>query len=114
MVQAHSEYRDGRMNATLYVLSVVSAIFLPLSFVTGLFGMNFENMPELNWSRGYMYFWILEGLIVVIVALFLLILRTVAGQGNICDHVKDKVFDMVNKPRCLRTSWRRDGEDGEP
>eukprot|EP00450_Noctiluca_scintillans_P029923 CAMPEP_0194543780 /NCGR_PEP_ID=MMETSP0253-20130528/86397_1 /TAXON_ID=2966 /ORGANISM="Noctiluca scintillans" /LENGTH=651 /DNA_ID=CAMNT_0039390581 /DNA_START=125 /DNA_END=2080 /DNA_ORIENTATION=- len=114
LVQSHGEYREGRMNATLYVLSVVSAIFLPLSFVTGLFGMNFENMPELNWSRGYMYFWILEGLIVVIVALFLLILRMFAGKGNIYDHVKDKVFDLVNKPRCWRKSLRRDDEDGEP
>lgn len=42
-----------RMNEVMRVLAAVSAIFIPLSFITGLYGMNFEHMPELSWRYGY-------------------------------------------------------------
>ena len=35
------------------LLTVISTIFIPLSFVAGVYGMNFENMPELKWHYGY-------------------------------------------------------------
>ena len=35
------------------VLTVISTIFIPLSFVAGVYGMNFEYMPELKWENGY-------------------------------------------------------------
>lgn len=42
-----------RMNEVMKVMAVLSAIFLPLSFVAGVYGMNFANMPELQWQWGY-------------------------------------------------------------
>lgn len=42
-----------RQNETMRVVSIVAAIFLPLSLVTGVYGMNFGNMPELGWNYGY-------------------------------------------------------------
>ncbi len=42
-------------------LTVVSTIFLPLSFLVGLYGMNFKYMPELNWQYGYIGFWAVAG-----------------------------------------------------
>jgi len=42
-----------RMNEVMRVLAAVSAIFIPLSFITGLYGMNFAHMPELQWRYGY-------------------------------------------------------------
>jgi len=42
-----------RQTETMKVLSVVASIFLPLTLVAGIYGMNFENMPELEWSWGY-------------------------------------------------------------
>jgi magnesium transporter len=42
-----------RQNETMRVLSIVAAIFLPLALVTGIYGMNFQNMPELGWHYGY-------------------------------------------------------------
>ncbi len=46
-----------RMNEIMKVLTVTSAIFIPLTFVVGVYGMNFENMPELSWKYGYHLIW---------------------------------------------------------
>lgn len=43
----------NRQNETMRILSVVATIFLPLMLVAGIYGMNFENMPELGWTWGY-------------------------------------------------------------
>lgn len=43
----------NRQNEAMKVLSAVAAIFLPLTLVAGIYGMNFDNMPELKWSWGY-------------------------------------------------------------
>jgi magnesium transporter len=43
----------NRQNETMKVLSIVAAIFLPLALLAGIYGMNFENMPELKWEWGY-------------------------------------------------------------
>ncbi len=46
-----------RMNNVMKVLTVISVIFMPLTFVAGIYGMNFDNMPELHWQYGYYYVW---------------------------------------------------------
>ena len=42
-----------RTNETMRVLTVFSAFFLPLTFIAGVYGMNFQYMPELTWKLGY-------------------------------------------------------------
>ncbi len=42
-----------RMNEVMKTLTVVTSIFIPLTFVAGIYGMNFSNMPELRWKYGY-------------------------------------------------------------
>lgn len=44
---------SNRLNEVMQTLTVVSTIFIPLSFIAGVYGMNFENMPELHWPWGY-------------------------------------------------------------
>ena len=44
---------SNRMNETMKVLTIFAAIFIPLTFVAGVYGMNFEFMPELKWRFGY-------------------------------------------------------------
>ena len=46
-----------RMNEVMKVLTVTSAIFIPLTFIVGVYGMNFENMPELKSRNGYYMVW---------------------------------------------------------
>lgn len=41
------------LNAVMRVLTVITTIFMPLSFIAGIYGMNFEHMPELKWAWGY-------------------------------------------------------------
>jgi magnesium transporter len=43
------------LNETMRILTAFAAIFLPLSLITGIYGMNFEKMPELHWTYGYYY-----------------------------------------------------------
>lgn len=42
-----------RMNEVMKILTVVSSVFIPLTFIAGIYGMNFANMPELNYEWGY-------------------------------------------------------------
>ncbi len=48
---------NNRMNEVMKVLTIISTIFIPLSFMVGLYGMNFDNMPELHWRYGYFGVW---------------------------------------------------------
>ena len=45
--------QNHRMNEVMKILTVVSAIFMPLTFIVGVYGMNFDNQPELHWKYGY-------------------------------------------------------------
>ena len=60
-----------RTNQTMNRLAVVSTIFLPLTFICGVYGMNFEAMPEFDWPHGYIYFWVLSAGITAGVFVFL-------------------------------------------
>lgn len=53
-----------RTNRLLHRLTLVSVIFMPLMFLCGIYGMNFEYMPELDLAHGYFYFWVLAVAIV--------------------------------------------------
>lgn len=44
---------SNRMNAVIKVLTIIATIFMPLTFIVGLYGMNFKYMPELEWHWGY-------------------------------------------------------------
>jgi len=46
-------YQGHRLNQVMKTLTVVATIFIPLTFVVGVYGMNFDNMPELHWKHGY-------------------------------------------------------------
>lgn len=48
---------SNRMNEVMKVLTVISTIFIPLTFLAGVYGMNFEHMPELKWKVGYYIVW---------------------------------------------------------
>jgi len=61
-----------RTNRIIKKLTVFNIIFLPLGFLVGLYGMNFEAMPELKWEYGYWFFW---GLVILVLAVVGVIAR---------------------------------------
>ena len=46
------------MNAVMKALTIIATIFMPLTFLAGVYGMNFKHMPELDWSCGYSLLWL--------------------------------------------------------
>lgn len=56
---------SNRMNEIMKTLTLVSTIFMPLTFLTGLYGMNFDNIPELRWRYGYFMVW---GIAILLIA----------------------------------------------
>lgn len=70
LVQMHFSATAHRTNEIMRMLTVISAIFLPLTFIAGIFGMNFENMPELKMQ--YAYFFVLGGMLALAIALLIL------------------------------------------
>ncbi len=48
---------SNRMNEVMKVLTIMASFFIPLTFVAGIYGMNFDTIPELKWRFGYLGFW---------------------------------------------------------
>lgn len=60
-----------QMNNIIKKLTIVSTIFIPLTFIVGVWGMNFEFMPELHWEQGYLFAWVIMTVIVIIAIFYL-------------------------------------------
>ena len=56
----HFSAQSQRMNQIMKTLTIFSVIFMPLTFIVGVYGMNFDNMPELRTENGY--YWVLGGM----------------------------------------------------
>ena len=67
LLNLHTGILSTRMNKAMQKLAAISLIFLPLTFIAGVYGMNFVNMPELKWEFGYPIVWIIYITIAVIV-----------------------------------------------
>ncbi len=57
LVDLYLNNNDVKMNMVMKQLTVVATIFIPLTFIVGVWGMNFVYMPELTWEYGYIYAW---------------------------------------------------------
>jgi magnesium transporter len=58
-IETHLALVNNRMNEVMKVLTIISTIFIPLSFIAGIYGMNFVYMPELEWRFGYLFVWLI-------------------------------------------------------
>ena len=57
LINGYLSISSHQLNNTMKVLTVITAIFVPLTFIVGVYGMNFDNMPELHWQYGYYFVW---------------------------------------------------------
>jgi magnesium transporter len=60
---------SNKLNEVMKVLTIISTIFIPLTFITGIYGMNFTHLPEVKWRYGYLFVWC----IIIVVAIALLV-----------------------------------------
>lgn len=63
---------SNKMNEVMKVLTIIATIFIPLTFIAGIYGMNFDNIPELHYQNGY---FVLLGVMAVIFVLMLMYFR---------------------------------------
>jgi magnesium transporter len=59
MVEVYLSSLSHRLNEVMKVLTIIATLFIPLTFVAGVYGMNFKYMPELEWKLGYALFWLI-------------------------------------------------------
>lgn len=57
LMDIHINAMNTRMNEVMKILTVISVIFMPLTFIVGVYGMNFDVLPELHWKYGYFGVW---------------------------------------------------------
>jgi magnesium transporter len=57
MIDLHLSNTSNKMNEIMKVLTIIATIFIPLTFIAGVYGMNFNNMPELHMKYGYYATW---------------------------------------------------------
>jgi len=60
---------SNQMNRIMMILTIISSIFIPLTFIAGVYGMNFDIMPELHWKYGY--FIVLVVMLIIFIAMLL-------------------------------------------
>jgi magnesium transporter len=53
LMEMYMSSMSNRMNEVMKVLTIMASIFIPLTFIAGVYGMNFRFMPELEWKYGY-------------------------------------------------------------
>jgi len=55
MLDTYLSSLSNRMNEVMKVLTIIATIFIPLTFIAGVYGMNFKNIPEVQWQGGYVF-----------------------------------------------------------
>ncbi len=71
ITQAYAASVSNRMNQVMKTLTIITSVFAPLTLIAGIYGMNFERMPELTWRYGYLFALVLM-LLVALVQAYLL------------------------------------------
>lgn len=71
MVDIYLSSVSNKMNEVMKVLTIIATIFIPLTFIAGIYGMNFKYMPELEWRWGYFAVWmVMVGIIIGMIIYF--------------------------------------------
>ena len=61
---------SNRMNGVMKVLTIIATIFIPLTFIAGIYGMNFDYMPELGWRWAYPLVWVVMAAVAVVMLVY--------------------------------------------
>lgn len=70
LLDMHMSAVSNRMNEIMKTLTIIATIFIPLTFIVGVYGMNFLNIPELSWHWGYYAVWLVMLSMVVVLVIY--------------------------------------------
>jgi magnesium transporter len=70
MIDVYLTSVSYKLNEIMKVLTIIATIFIPLTFIAGVYGMNFKYMPELEWRAGYVFAWAMMIAIAVTLLLY--------------------------------------------
>ena len=70
LMEMYMSNMSNKMNEVMKVLTIMASIFIPLTFIAGVYGMNFDNIPELHWEYGYFIVWGIMIMIFIIMAIY--------------------------------------------
>ena len=70
MLDTYLSVVSNKMNEVMKVLTIIATIFIPLTFIAGIYGMNFEYMPELGWHLGYFMVWFVMAIVAVLMVFY--------------------------------------------
>lgn len=70
MMDIYLSSLSNKMNEVMKVLTIISTIFIPVTFIAGVYGMNFDYMPELHSKWGYFGTWVLMLIIIFCLILY--------------------------------------------
>ena len=70
MLDIYLSSLSNKMNEVMKVLTIIATIFIPLTFIAGVYGMNFRYMPELKWSFGYAAVWLVMVSVAVVMVIY--------------------------------------------
>ena len=70
MLDTYLSVASNKMNEVMKVLTIIATIFIPLTFIAGIYGMNFEHMPELKWYWGYFMVWFVMTIVAVLMVFY--------------------------------------------
>lgn len=87
LVDVYHSSLSNRLNEVMKILTIMSSVFIPLTFIAGVYGMNFEWMPELRWKWGY------PAVLVLMLGVALVLLRFFRRKGWIGPEAEDGAPD---------------------
>jgi magnesium transporter len=79
LMDLYLNQKSHRMNEIMKILTIMATIFIPLTFLAGIYGMNFKYMPELDWIYAYP---LLLGIMVLVAVLMLVFFRSKGWLGG--------------------------------
>lgn len=68
--EAYDSYVDLNLNSIMKFFTVSTTVFMPLTFMTGWYGMNFQYMPELGWRYGYLVFFVISIFVCIMIMIY--------------------------------------------
>ena len=95
MLDVYLSSVSNRMNEVMKVLTIIATIFIPLTFIAGVYGMNFKHMPELEWQWGYPLVMFIMAILVLFMFFLLFVMIPVV------------IHYSANRRFCIRSNFNQ-------